>query len=279
MPRTALRLLALLALLLLPAACGDDEETPPANNGAANNGNNGTSNNGVTNNGATNNGVTNNGVTNNGATNNGATNNGATNNGATNNGGNPFDAICASSCAQSVTCGTAADAAACVTACLAGPDLPARACYADHDTCEAIATCVAALTNPDPPTGDCADFDTNEPNDTLAQATPITTATIDFVGLCAGDTDWYSVEVATPNTLLAYLEAIAITTGDPQTDVQFELHDANGLVVASEPIGADAAFDHTPTATGTFYIKVANANATGDGYIYALDYLVFDAGQ
>ena len=125
------------------------------------------------------------------------------------------------------------------------------------------------------PMPECATNDTNEPNDAPEQASDLSAAQVEFVGVCAGDEDWFAVEVPSQNTLLAIMEVIAIGAGDPLGDVQLDALDGAGVVLAQAVVSQEALeLTYVAEESAEIFVRVHNPNKGGAGFIYDLDSVV-----
>jgi hypothetical protein len=126
--------------------------------------------------------------------------------------------------------------------------------------------------------GECAEFDTSEPNDDRNMAAPAPLeGEVENVGLCTGDEDWYVFQVSPNQTILALLEAIPIGGfGEPLTDIRLELVTLNGSVLA-EAIESGDALDlqaRIPNSEPHF-LRVTQVGPPSDGFLYDLEMISF----
>lgn len=130
----------------------------------------------------------------------------------------------------------------------------------------------------DTPQGECAELDLNEPNNDRNQAAtaPIDDS-IENIGLCSGDEDWYFFQVSPNQTILANVEAIAIgDSGDPVADILVELINLDGSVLA-EGIEFNGTLDlqaNIPNSEPHF-IRVSHTGGANEGFLYDLEMIVF----
>ena len=79
--------------------------------------------------------------------------------------------------------------------------------------------------------GECADSDSNEPNDSTRDASDYDSAELEVVGLCGRDADWFVIMPSANDFIGATLEAIPIQDGDFFSDVRLDIIGADGETV------------------------------------------------
>ena len=126
-------------------------------------------------------------------------------------------------------------------------DITGCGCLSD-DECPAGQMCVANGCVPRPA---CPDDDF-EDNDTLQGAPPLAPGTYDNLAVCAGDEDWFAVEVCGGGTLT--VEASFV---DADGDLELGLYDAAGAQIVSSETGADTErITHPAAADAVVYVRV-----------------------
>jgi hypothetical protein len=125
--------------------------------------------------------------------------------------------------------------------------------------------------------GECADADTNEPNNSENEAVFLDLDVgVQSVGLCQADEDWY-VFTASPNqSLLADLFAVPLDGfSDPAEELLFELISDNGSVIAeAAPSGQFLSLDGTIINSRPHFLRVTHFGGS-EGFLYDIEAIVF----
>lgn len=122
--------------------------------------------------------------------------------------------------------------------------------------------------------------DSNELNDARAFAFPLDDAGVQLlnVGLCAGDSDYFTYQMQANEALLIDVTPTALSGGDPTSEIEANIVDGNDTPIGtSEWSDALGAFlvDYTASSSERVYLKVTHTASTGDGYQYDVEWITF----
>jgi hypothetical protein len=106
---------------------------------------------------------------------------------------------------------------------------------------------------------DDADEDNDDPAEALANG-PIPAGTLAGRTLCAGDDDWYAIEVD------ADAQVHVTLTGDNPPDLDVALTNSSGVLIkSSSGLDSDEEFTTTCLTPGTYLIRAYTVDSTGSG--------------
>ncbi len=111
-------------------------------------------------------------------------------------------------------------------------------------------------------------YDSFEPNDAAASASPVTVGSHSGLGICDTDNDYFTIDLDVGDQL-----TVDALFSDPEGDVDLELRDASGgLLDESDSVTDNEQVSHTVTTAGTYVIRVLLYRDAGSlpGNAYAL---------